>query len=308
MNAFSVVPPARRRAQRTVRAIARSLLALAALSFAAGCGAGGGMRDAQAPSYSRGDSDSYGPAEAPGGAPAPPAEPAGADEPRPPGPGAPQPGSPGAKAAKELDPDAEKVAESVAAMLIYTADLRVQVEKKEFAEKIDAVANLGESLGGYLSSHSDVDVVVRVPSARFRDALRGIEKLGIVTSRSVHAEDVSEEYNDLEVRLKSLRATRDRLQEFLKQAKSIQEVLQVEQELGRLNQQIDQIEGRLRFLASRAALSTITVHFDPKPSTVIVGDPEHPPPPPPPRTITLPIEWLPRVGLPQLLRLDAPRD
>ena len=132
-----------------------------------------------------------------------------------------------------------------------------------------------------------------------------MEKLGKVTHRAVQAQDVTEEYHDLSVSLKSLRATRDRLEQFLNRAKNIQEVLAVERELNRINAEIDRIEGRMRFLASRAAFSTITVALEPKPESVVVVDPdEDPPPPPPPRTLQLPIEWLTRVGLDRLLNLN----
>ncbi|MBI4955361.1 MAG: DUF4349 domain-containing protein [Myxococcales bacterium] len=296
-----------------------ALLAAAALGLGSGCAAGGRYAPS-APKEMRADSaagaSDYGGAEmeaapAPPGMAGQPGRPPMQPSPlAPPKPGQPTPGAPGpggGQDAKQIDPEAAKRTD-LAAMLIYTADFRMQVERSEFAAKIDAVTALAESLGGFLSNHSDTDVTIRVPSARFRDALREIDKLGTVTTRHVEADDVTEEFNDLEVKLKSLRATRDRFEELLKQAKNITEVLQVEQELTRLNQQIDQIEGRMRFLSSRAALSTITVHLDPKPNSIIVGDPAHPPPPAPPRTITLPIEWLPQVGLEHLLELGGYRN
>lgn len=282
---------------------ARVLLALSAAALATGCSAGSAARYGMSspPMMAEKASDAPGgPGEmqppAPPGQPVPLAAPKSGDK------------SGNGLDAKDVDPDVTKRPDGLASMLIYTADFRMAVERTEFAAKIDAVTALAESLGGFLSSHSDNEVTVRVPSARFRDAVREIDKLGTVTTRSVHADDVTEEYNDLETKLKSLRATRDRFEELLKQAKNITEVLQVEQELTRLNQQIDQIEGRMRFLQSRAALSTITIHFDAKPSKVVVGDPAHPPPPPPARTVALPIDWLPRVGLEHLLELGGYRN
>lgn len=205
--------------------------------------------------------------------------------------------------AKELDPEAAKApAPDTMQMLIYEAQLHVEVAKDVFAKSIDRVVDVAVSLGGYVASHDNQQVQVRVPSARFRDALKEIEKLGEVATRTVQVQDVSEEYNDLAVRLKSLRATRDRLEQFLARAKDIQEVLAVERELSRLNGEIDRIEGRMRFLASRAAFSTITVVFQPKAEHQVVVDPTDQPPPPP-QTIVLPIEWLRKVGLDRLLDL-----
>lgn len=237
-------------------------------------------------------------------------EPAGGDVPQPVGapvkPGAAgQRPAPGAHGAKQADADAPKASEQargIAQMLIYTAQLALLVDQAAFATTIDQVVDAALGLGGYLASHDNASVQVRVPSARFREALKHMEKLGTVTARSVQVQDVSEEFNDLEVRLKSLRATRDRLEQFLARAKDIQEVLSVERELSRLNGEIDRIEGRMRFLSSRAAFSTITVSLQPKPKTVVAG-PQDEGPPPPPRTIPLPIPWLDAVGLDRLLQL-----
>jgi hypothetical protein len=212
------------------------------------------------------------------------------------------------RGAKQAPGEAAKQTEpTIAHMLIYTAELGLMLGEDAFAATIDRVADVAASMGGYLAGHDNVSVQIRVPSARFRDALRAVAELGTVTHRSVQVQDVSEEFNDLEVRLKSLKATRDRLEQFLARAKDIQEVLNVEKELGRVNAEIDRAEGRMRFLASRAAYSTITVRLEPKPRPVVADPkPEPPPPPPPPpaRTVVLPIGWLTAVGLDHLLKLD----
>ncbi|MBW2456752.1 MAG: DUF4349 domain-containing protein [Deltaproteobacteria bacterium] len=213
-----------------------------------------------------------------------------------------QPGkSTGAK--EPADAGSKAAATPIAQMLIYTAQLRVLVNPKKYAERIDAVVDIAVAIGGYISRQDNQSVTVRVPSGRFRDALKEMEKLGQVTHREIQAQDVSEEFHDLGIRLKSLKATQQRLQDFLKRAKNIQEVLRIEQELSRLNGEIDRIAGRMRFLSARAAFSTITVSFQPKPKDQIAVDPEDPPPPPPPRSIPLPIGWLSAIGLDQLLQL-----
>jgi hypothetical protein len=211
----------------------------------------------------------------------------------------------GAKQAPPEEPKAVAPAPPISQMLIYTAETRLQIEQEAFAPTIDRIVDLAVSMGGYLATHDNASVQIRVPSLRFRETLKEIEKLGLVTNRSVQVQDVSEEYADLEVRLKSLKATRDRLEQFLGRAKDIAEVLSIEKELGRVNAEIDRIEGRMRFLSSRASFSTIPVRLEPKPRTVVAVDPNRePPPPPPPRTIVLPIKWLNSIGLDHLLQLQ----
>jgi hypothetical protein len=206
----------------------------------------------------------------------------------------------GAVSAKEPKSGDDKLVGD--ALLIFTGTLSMQVDQKLFGDTIDQVVDAAAELGGYVAEQTNQSVTVRVPSKSFRSAMRSIEKLGEVTNRGVQAEDVSEEYNDLEVRLKSLRATRDRLEEFLARAKNIQEVLQVEEQLSRLNGEIDRIEGRMRFLAKRAAFSTITVSLQPKPSNVVIAEKSEPKAGKP-KTLPLPIDWLGSMGLNHLLDL-----
>lgn len=175
------------------------------------------------------------------------------------------------------------------------------VDEGAIASTIDATIDVAEGLGGYLAGRKDANVVVRVPSSRFREALTKLEKIGEVTHRSVTADDVSEQYSDLEVRLQNLRATQKRLQEFLAKSGTMQDMLSVEHELERVAAEINAIEGKMRFLRSRAAFSTITVNLAPKPKTVAVVAAVKQEVPP--REVDLPISWLDRLGLETLLNL-----
>ncbi len=213
--------------------------------------------------------------------------------------GAPPP-PPGGKKAE--GPSDQATAKPVAPLLIYTGGLGMEVQDQPaIAPTIDKIIDLAEGMGGYLGSRTDTSVTIRVPSARFRDALTAIEKLGDVKRRNVTAQDVSEEYHDLEVRLGNLKSVQKRLQEFLARAQNVNDALQVERELERIGREIDQIEGRMRFLRARATFSTITVDLSPKPKNQVIA--EGGTPPPPPRGIELPIDWLGRVGLESLMTL-----
>lgn len=191
----------------------------------------------------------------------------------------------------------------IAPLLIYTGNVGMEApEPAVVPATIDKIIDLAESFGGYLAARTDSSVVVRVPSRHFRDAMTALEKLGDVKRRSVNAEDVSEQFHDLEVRLANLKTVQKRLQDFLAKAVNVNEALQVERELERIGQEIDRIEGRMRFLKARATFSTITVDITAKPKQQVVVA-QGPPPPPPPRTADLPIDWLSRIGLETLLTL-----
>jgi len=188
-----------------------------------------------------------------------------------------------------------------AAVIIYQGDLKMAADEDSIPKTIDKIVDVAESLGGHIAGRKDQSVQIKVPSATFREAMTKIEAIGGVTNRSVTADDVSEEFHDLEVRLTNLRSTRTRLQEFMGKAASIQDMLTVERELERVAQEIDRIEGRLEFLRTRAAMSVISVSLTPKPknSPIVVTAP----PPPPPRNLELPIPWVGAVGIDPLLSL-----
>jgi len=177
-----------------------------------------------------------------------------------------------------------------APMLIYTGN--VQMAVYEVRSSLNEVETLARSLGGFLAKRDDRSNTIRVPAARFEDALRRIEKLGDMIARNVDVEDVTEEFNDVEIRLRNARAVRDRLEQLLTKASKVEESIQIERELERVALVIERLEGRMKFLRDRAAYSTITVTFQPR-SAVELGK----------RPFNLPVPWLYEMGLGRLLAL-----
>jgi hypothetical protein len=158
-------------------------------------------------------------------------------------------------------------------LVIKTADLTLQVASARDAEA--SVRALVGQMGGYVvkveTSGTDENlssrVTFRVPAARFDDALTGVQGLAKkVLARTVSGDDVTEEFVDLESRLKNLEATRDRLQSFLDKAETVEDALKVNQSLSDIQGQIEQLKGRKQFLQQSAALSTINVSLTPVPA------------------------------------------
>jgi hypothetical protein len=164
-------------------------------------------------------------------------------------------------------------------LVIRNASLSVEVENVSQAEaRLRAQA---EQLGGYVVSvqtyGSNEDLVstitFRVPAENFEEALSGVEGLALeVFSRNVSGEDVTEEFVDLESRLRNLEATSDRLLDLLDKATRVEDALSVNQALTDVQGQIEQIRGRMQFLSQSAAFSTITAELRPVPlPPAIVG-------------------------------------
>ena len=85
-----------------------------------------------------------------------------------------------------------------------------------------------------------------------------------VVDEVASGDDVTEQYVDLQSQLTNLEATRARIQEFLQDAKTMDEALRINQELANIEAQIEQIKGRMNYLNDRSAFSTITINFEPE--------------------------------------------
>jgi hypothetical protein len=162
-----------------------------------------------------------------------------------------------------------------ARLVIKTAEISLQVESVSEAES--AVRAKVQALGGYVvkAENSGADaslnarITFRVPAARFDEALVGMQGLAKkVLSRTVSGDDVTEEFVDLQSRLRNLEATRDRLLTFLDKATKVEEALQVNTSLSQIQGEIEQVKGRTEYLKQSAALSTITVALAAVPAIV----------------------------------------
>jgi hypothetical protein len=152
--------------------------------------------------------------------------------------------------------------------ITYKATLWLTVEDFDATEK--GIGALVKESGGYIAhfredrSYGNLrggEWVLRVPVERFDTVLDGASRLGVPQNREVTAEDITEEYVDLSARLKSKQGIEARLLELVKtKAGEVKDIVAVETELGRVREEIERIEGRLRFLADRVALTTITIH------------------------------------------------
>jgi hypothetical protein len=107
-------------------------------------------------------------------------------------------------------------------------------------------------------------ITVRVPSSGFNSALEAMKALAVeVTNESISGQDVTDEFVDLSLQLENLEATADRVRAFLEEARNVEEALAVNQELSRLEGQIEMIKGRREYLSQSASFSTITVELTP---------------------------------------------
>lgn len=108
------------------------------------------------------------------------------------------------------------------------------------------------------------DVTVKVPSGNFDSFTESVvssQDVRKVDNVRKEASDVTEEFVDVEARLKVKKESEIRLMELLKSAKNLSEVLEIEQKLSDLRAEIESIEGRLKYLSSQTEMSTINISF-----------------------------------------------
>lgn len=106
------------------------------------------------------------------------------------------------------------------------------------------------------------NMMVRVPTEHFMDFIHGVsEGVAYFDQKDISRQDVSEEFVDLEARLKAKRELENRYLELLKQAKTVKDMLEIERELSNIREEIEAKQGRLQFLQNRVSMSTITLEF-----------------------------------------------
>ena len=141
-------------------------------------------------------------------------------------------------------------------LLIYRGDVHVEVPRPE--EAMAALQAKVVEWGGHLQSQTDTAMVVRIPAKHFEEAFQLVRQSGRVLSESRQAQDITEEFLDLGIRIDNARKSRDRLLEVLQKADKVEDILKVEVELRRLTEEIERMEGRRKFLADQVALATLS--------------------------------------------------
>jgi hypothetical protein len=148
------------------------------------------------------------------------------------------------------------------ARVIKTADLELGVDG--VAEKTNQVAELANAKGGFVESSTVVEdkagyktgyITVRVPVEKFDEAVSAIKDLAV----RVNGRDVTEQYTDLEARLRSAQAQEEQYLTILEKADTVQDILAVQQYLQNVRYEIESLQGQINSLGNQTDYSTISV-------------------------------------------------
>jgi len=153
--------------------------------------------------------------------------------------------------------------------IIRTGYITLEVE--DIAGTVGKVAQVADELGGYVvSSHKREgetknygSVTIRVPADRFGEAFDRLRQLAVkVPFESTESRDVTEEYVDLQARLHNLEATETQYLVLMEKAETVEEMLKVQQALSNVRGQIEQIEGRIKYLERTSDMALIEVSLE----------------------------------------------
>ena len=152
--------------------------------------------------------------------------------------------------------------------LIRTATVTLEVPSGHFDSALERLEAATAGSGGFLSASTAATSDDRlregvftfsVPSDHFEATMTALRNLGTVKAEHLSSQDVAQQYVDVQARLKNAEAQRDAMLAILQQARSVSDIIAVQNQLGQITAQIEQLKGQLNYLEHATAYSTVTV-------------------------------------------------
>lgn len=161
-------------------------------------------------------------------------------------------------------------------LVIKTAQMRVSVADPEIA--MQTVAQLATKLGGFVvnsdmssvgqgsGGYKSASISLRVPTEKLDEAMEAIRKLAAngkdgILSESVYGEDVTSDYVDSQSRLRNLEAAEKQLMALMENTDDLEQTMAVFRELTHTREQIEVIQGHIKYLSESASMSLISASF-----------------------------------------------
>jgi hypothetical protein len=155
-------------------------------------------------------------------------------------------------------------------MIVRNGDISLVVE--DVLKTRDEITQMAERLGGWVVNSNIYGeeeetrgwISIRIPSEKFDQALAELRGMAVrVNSESTSTEDITEQYVDLESRLRNAEATESQYLALLNQATEVDDILSIYQSLSQIRYEIEQIKGRMQYLERTSAMSLISINLEP---------------------------------------------
>ena len=183
--------------------------------------------------------------------------------------------------AEQLSPSPSTLAQPNQANRKLIRNAHVELEVRSFDDAIQRIAGFANEGHGFIATSSSEkqengklrgEVVVKVLPENLDDFLGKLHGVGELKNQTIGTEDVTKQYLDADARLKNARAMEQRLLEILKRkSDDINDLLAVEKELGRVREQIEQMQGELKFMDAQIQFATVTIGLAEKDMDVPAG-------------------------------------
>ncbi len=169
-----------------------------------------------------------------------------------------------------MPPVSPEYAPSDRAERMVQRDTSLSLAVKDVADAITQIDRAAQSVGGYLidsslstpEGASSGNISIRVPAEKRTEVLSTIKSFGVkVVSEYISGQDITDQYEDTTERLRILESTKVKFETILAEAKNVNEMLSVQQQLINIQQQIDSLKGQQKYLEGSAKLTRISVYL-----------------------------------------------
>jgi len=169
--------------------------------------------------------------------------------------------------------------------IIQDTSLDLQVE--DVSKSYDDVERIALVAGGFVLDSSaaanqdrpQANLTIRVPTSQYQKVVDQLRGLAVkVENETSKAQDVTQEYTDLQARLRSAQAVEARYLDLLNRAETIDDILKVQDRLSPVRLEIEQIQGQMNVVDNLSSLATISVGLHSEPATPVPSSDSHPDP------------------------------
>jgi len=143
-------------------------------------------------------------------------------------------------------------------LVIKSASIRLEVIEQDTVHL--EIMKLADKYDGYVMYSGNSKTSIRVPAEKFSDVITEIESYGKVVDKDITGQDVTEEYQDFNVRLENAKKTRQRYLALLNKANNVNEMLNIERELEKVNLEIERLKGKIEKMSHQVEYSIIKVN------------------------------------------------
>ena len=168
---------------------------------------------------------------------------------------------------KSAEPSLEKT--QAALKIIREANLTMETE--QYDDDMQALRALVEENAGFITSNEEwgsgeytrhMILNIRVPASSLDSFMERAKAIGSVISSAITETDVTDRYTDTDRRLKAYQKQYDRVLDMMDQAQTVDELIQIESELSRLELNIEDCQGALNYWDERIQYSSVTIYVD----------------------------------------------